>query len=272
MKRNNKNTLKGVLIGGLLLSAPFATFAVSNVDFENTNGNRMGQGKGFSHSQGSLIDAPYVDENYIERLDAQIEQKVENAKFLIEQLAETDSSVDVGRLNAIVDEFAELDAELDALDIEDAQADELREIFFETRDEATDLTTEFREIITEAFSDDEIVELRAELQQRSGLGNGDGYGNQMGMRAPLFSTEVITLIDADIAQQLEDDEITLQEAHDLIKEKMDAMSEDELLELRDLIRSAMPDEDFQRGMGKGGHGKGSGMNGEGQGFGQGSRR
>jgi hypothetical protein len=215
---NKKKILSVFALGGLALSAPFVAFATTT-DYSEDSGKKLPINQ-------------LSEEEHIEFLQNKLDIQIEHANTLIDAL-DDDDDVDTDRLKEIVEEFAELEATLAELDVTEETKEDMREFFFEFRDDARGLSAEFKELIQDAFTDDEKEEFREEFEEDMEELN-EEYGlpaiERIG-KEPRLTTEQIEIIDSDIAEQLEDGDITMSEAMQEIKEILSEMTDEELEEL-----------------------------------------
>lgn len=221
---SNKKLIATLTIGGLLLSGPFAALAATSTDSVDIIKERFEGDKALM--TGSLLNQPDYDKQ-IERLEKAIEKKIEQANLLIAEL--DTGSVNIIELESIVEEYVKLETFLEEVEAEKEEADYLKEIFFEYKEDATDLTTEFRTILVNNLSDDELEILRESLRE-----------TQKGHR-PKFNAETLEMIDSDLATQYANGELTEKEVMDAVKEIMDSLSEEE----REALHSEMKEAGFE---------------------------
>lgn len=268
---SKKNILKVTLATSLVISAPFTVFAFGM--FENGNDDR------------SEMDR-------LSMLDERLEVKQEQATFLINRLTDDGSSVDMDRLEEIVDSFKELEEEVESYILSAENEAALKELFEETHNEARDLTTEFRGIIKESeilkplsnetfvkvsdeFTDLEKKELRETLKRNDflndGIGKFGGHGGhglagENGLEN--FSVNyLVSVVSEDLATQYIDGDLTLREVMHEVKLILDEMSDEDRETLFEEAGIDMPLGNIGAGRFDG-HDKGQGHGrGHGQGFG-----
>ncbi len=153
MTNNNKTIITGLMIGGLALSAPLAAMAASDFGSKNINDQ-------------VLTNNMYSDEmmqNRLDMLESALELQIEHANTLIDNL-DVDDNVNVDELKAIVDEFAQLELSLNELGVDEEAKEDFRAMFFEIQTESRSLSENFRTTIQDAFTQEEMDELRTEFQ------------------------------------------------------------------------------------------------------------
>ena len=148
---SKKKIIGTIVLGGLMLSAPFAVFAFGSNNNQINNDSRLY----INLNEEDLF-------NRLEYMQAALGLQIEHANELITAL-DSEDNIDVDRLNEIIVEYAELEEVLATIN-DDALADDLREAFFEYQFESRDLSREFRDLIFNAFTIEEHNELREEFK------------------------------------------------------------------------------------------------------------
>ncbi len=170
--KTNKKLITSILVGALAISAPLSAFASQG--FNENQINKQQFNSDINYSQEDI-------ENRINLLSSALDLQIEHANTLIDDL-DLDSDVNVDELREIIDEFAQLELTLNELDISEIQKDEFRTIFLEYQDESKELSSQFKDIIQDAFSYDEIQSYREEfkLEKEQLRGNYSNYGTNAG--------------------------------------------------------------------------------------------
>jgi hypothetical protein len=259
-----KNIIKYVGVSALVISAPFAVLAVSSGNLDELNSSvenfikQNGHNRGNSdHQKNHKFDKNTNDlltnpsyENQFSKLELEIENKVEKANEIIEVL-ELSADIET-QLSEIIEDYSELEVYLESLEIESTQSDLLKEIFIESKIKSLDLEKEFREIIQENLNETELEDLKSELepiksQTNHPFGHPNEFNNngddtdsenlnknnkQHGKQGNFLPFELIEQALPETAEQLESGEITLEQAHDQIKEYLDSLTQEQKEELR----------------------------------------
>lgn len=178
IKMEKKQIIRVLGIGGLVLTAPFAALAAGM----HLSGQMNIQNISFNGNFG----------NNLINLEEVIDIQTENAYSLIDKIDGKDNDIDVNELYDIVDEFAQLDKELESLDIEDGVKDDLKEIFLEVGVEATSLNKELRETIKDTFNTKQKEEIKEQLMLNKKFAN-------------------ISHLDENIVEELRGDNVSLNE-------------------------------------------------------------
>ncbi|MDA3854741.1 MAG: hypothetical protein PF569_00680 [Candidatus Woesearchaeota archaeon] len=171
---NKKKIIGTIALGGLMLGAPFAAFAFSgNSQMSNQYSDEIVQDRIADHS-------------------AMSELRIEHMNEIINALLEDDSDLD--RLKEIVEEFIDLELTASELDLNDVQRQEMRDVFFEFREDSRELGKEFRNLIEDSFSEEELTafgdEHRADMEE---LGLSQGKGQHRNQFDDLSSDERETI-------------------------------------------------------------------------------
>ena len=149
---NKKNLLGTLAIGGLVISAPLAAFAVSDNgtdSLENINK------KNFNSPMDDLSD-----EQRLEFMKEETQLKIDHTNTIINLLEE--EGVDVSGFDSIVEDYAELNEFLNSVEVDDMTKEELREAFFDLRPDREGMR-ELRDALRENFDEDKLSEIREEF-------------------------------------------------------------------------------------------------------------
>ena len=208
----------GLTMTGLIFSAPLAAFAF------NHNGADTYK-HGFGHSD--LIDNPDY-EKQIERLEETIQRKIDQANKILEEV-EIDEETEK-ELKEIIAEYSELETYLETSDLSSAQVEDLKDLYFQYKEETSTLTTEFRTVLRNTLTDEELAALKEKLL------SSDRFGNQAS--PPKFTAETLKIIDEDLAQSYANGDLTDAQVAEQVKEIMDSFSDDERKEIFDELKES----------------------------------
>jgi hypothetical protein len=219
MKNNNiTKKIMTIALGGLLLSAPLAaSYATQNSDDIN-----------------NVEKIQLTNEDHLEFVKAALDLQIEHANELINSV---DEDFDTDRLKAIVLEYAELEEFLDSVEVESMLKEELRETFFEFREESKELSKEFKSIIKTAFNEEERESFREEFKaDKAALKEEYNTPDHKKERAekhrsPKLTLDQINSIDSTIGEALENEEISYMDAMKEVKEILDDMEKEDRKEL-----------------------------------------
>ncbi|MCA9486926.1 MAG: hypothetical protein KC548_04700 [Nanoarchaeota archaeon] len=213
-----KKIVLGLTMTGLIFSAPLAAFAF------NHNGADTYK-HGFGHSD--LIDNPDY-EKQIERLEETIQRKIDQANKILEEV-EIDEETEK-ELKEIIAEYSELETYLETSDLSSAQVEDLKDLYFQYKEETSTLTTEFRTVLRNTLTDEELAALKEKLL------SSDRFGNQAS--PPKFTAETLKIIDEDLAQSYANGDLTDAQVAEQVKEIMDSFSDDERKEIFDELKES----------------------------------
>ena len=190
---NKKKTFAALTATGLVLTAPFAAFA-----YDDTT-------QSFDKQKHPISDLS--SEERVEFMKLKFDQQIEHATTLVHAL-DSDDDVDTDRLEEIIEEFAELESSLDELDVSSDSREDLRDAFFEIKEDAKELSFEFRDLIKDAFSVEEREAFREQFEAdkndlREQFGLPEKSHDKGDRKGPKVSIEQIAVIDSDLAEQLE---------------------------------------------------------------------
>lgn len=209
----------GLTMTGLIFSAPLAAFA-----FNHNSADTYKQ-HGFGHSD--LIDNPDY-EKQIERLEETIQRKIDQANKILEEV-EIDEETEK-ELKEIIAEYSELETYLETSDLSSAQVEDLKDLYFQYKEETSTLTTEFRTVLRNTLTDEELAALKEKLL------SSDRFGNQAS--PPKFTAETLKIIDEDLAQSYANGDLTDAQVAEQVKEIMDSFSDDERKEIFDELKES----------------------------------
>jgi len=172
-----KKIISVITILSLMIALPIVAFADedNNVSLDNniniTTTDATLLTTSVEKEVENITDLDILSDNYgaqvrLLQLKKRVEIQIDGASTLISELEnENNLTIDIERLNEIVDEFGVILNEIDNFNMEQ-DAEILAEEYVSLKTEAIELTKEFREIVGKAFNENKKTEIRNRIRKR----------------------------------------------------------------------------------------------------------
>ena len=229
-----------VLLGLLLMS--IIPLGLAQEDTEETEVELEEEAELMSTIQGAQYR--------LDQLALSLENQIEHAKDILSELELSEEVMNV--LNGYVVDMELLLERVKAIE-PSGTASEMAAEFVAIKKEAITLTQEFRRTLTSSINQQKIEQVKERVREMKELRQEEFKAQLKEKKENMYMNRLNDVLEAigadvdDIMQQLENGEITREEARELIRERINAMSEDDHEELREKIKEQAEEakENFQ---------------------------